>query len=72
MVAMMLLRGTNHDNEDQRDDPDNDDGDDNEDKHDESQRVVDDSNIKYCYSRFELLRMMVPLVQFRLKTINDD
>ena len=28
MVAMMLLRGTNHDNEDQRDDPDNDEGDD--------------------------------------------
>ena len=28
MVAMMLLRGNNHDNEDQRDDPDNDDGDD--------------------------------------------
>ena len=28
MVAMMLLRGTNHDNEDQRDNPDNDEGDD--------------------------------------------
>ena len=28
MVAMMLLRGANHDNEDQRDDRDNDDGDD--------------------------------------------
>ena len=28
MVAMMLLRGNNHDSEDQHDDPDNDDGDD--------------------------------------------
>ena len=72
MVAMMLLRGTNHDNEDQRDDRGNDDGDDNEDKHDESQRVVDDINIKYWYSRFEFLRMMVPWMQGHLKTINDD